>query len=287
MLARDGAFFMKEDLLRADFAQLLSVDPPDHTLRRLAARRSPRTRLETLRPRIRQIAADLLDDLAAEEGRSTSSPNTPARCRSPSSASSAASTGPTSGGSWAGSRHCSRRTPVPKPRPGGGRVGPHRRLPDRPRRQRGGGADRGPRRRPGARVPGQHAHQAGAAVHGVPARRRRPRHHDQPDRERRRRAAHPPRPARRPRGGPEPGREGRRGVPPVGRPGASTFRYAARGNNRRHRHPRGSGAGVVGRAGRDPDRNADAHTFDIGRTGATHLAFGHGIHHCLAPGWPG
>jgi cytochrome P450 len=34
-------------------------------------------------------------------------------------------------------------------------------------------------------------------------------------------------------------------------------------------------------AGRDPGRNADAETFDIRRTGATHLAFGHGIHHCL------
>ena len=34
-------------------------------------------------------------------------------------------------------------------------------------------------------------------------------------------------------------------------------------------------------AGRDPDRNPDAESFDIGRTGAAHLAFGHGIHHCL------
>jgi cytochrome P450 len=34
-------------------------------------------------------------------------------------------------------------------------------------------------------------------------------------------------------------------------------------------------------AGRDPERNADAGTFDIARTGAAHLAFGHGVHHCL------
>ena len=34
-------------------------------------------------------------------------------------------------------------------------------------------------------------------------------------------------------------------------------------------------------AGRDPDRNTDPETFDITRTGAAHLAFGHGIHHCL------
>jgi len=34
-------------------------------------------------------------------------------------------------------------------------------------------------------------------------------------------------------------------------------------------------------AGRDPDRNEDAETFDVRRTGAAHLAFGHGIHHCL------
>ncbi len=34
-------------------------------------------------------------------------------------------------------------------------------------------------------------------------------------------------------------------------------------------------------AGRDGSRNDDPHTFDVDRTGATHLAFGHGIHHCL------
>jgi cytochrome P450 len=35
-------------------------------------------------------------------------------------------------------------------------------------------------------------------------------------------------------------------------------------------------------AGRDPDRNPDPDTFNIHRTtSSTHLAFGHGIHHCL------
>ncbi len=34
-------------------------------------------------------------------------------------------------------------------------------------------------------------------------------------------------------------------------------------------------------AGRDPERNDDPETFDVDRTGASHLAFGHGIHHCL------
>ena len=34
-------------------------------------------------------------------------------------------------------------------------------------------------------------------------------------------------------------------------------------------------------AGRDPTRNDDPGTFDIRRTGAAHLAFGHGVHHCL------
>jgi cytochrome P450 len=34
-------------------------------------------------------------------------------------------------------------------------------------------------------------------------------------------------------------------------------------------------------AGRDPERNAEPETFDIGRTGPAHLAFGHGAHHCL------
>ena len=34
-------------------------------------------------------------------------------------------------------------------------------------------------------------------------------------------------------------------------------------------------------AGRDGDRNADPETFDLSRSGAAHLAFGHGIHHCI------
>jgi cytochrome P450 len=34
-------------------------------------------------------------------------------------------------------------------------------------------------------------------------------------------------------------------------------------------------------AGRDPDRNDDADSFDLHRTAGAHLAFGHGIHHCL------
>jgi cytochrome P450 len=63
----------------------------------------------------------------------------------------------------------------------------------------------------------------------------------------------------------------------------STFRYAARDVTIADTViPAGVQVLVsLAAAGRDPDRNADAHTFDIGRTGATHLAFGHGIHHCL------
>ncbi len=34
-------------------------------------------------------------------------------------------------------------------------------------------------------------------------------------------------------------------------------------------------------AGRDPERNHDAERFDVRRAGAAHLAFGHGVHHCL------
>jgi cytochrome P450 len=34
-------------------------------------------------------------------------------------------------------------------------------------------------------------------------------------------------------------------------------------------------------AGRDPDRNDDPERFDVRRTGAAHVAFGHGVHHCL------
>jgi len=65
-LARDGAV-VAEGLPGPDFARhMLSVDPPDHTrLRGLAAKAFTRTRMDSLEPRIRQIVAELLDDLAA------------------------------------------------------------------------------------------------------------------------------------------------------------------------------------------------------------------------------
>jgi cytochrome P450 len=34
-------------------------------------------------------------------------------------------------------------------------------------------------------------------------------------------------------------------------------------------------------AGRDPERNVDPDVFDVGRSGGAHVAFGHGVHHCL------
>jgi cytochrome P450 len=66
-LARDGAV-VAAGLPGPDFARhMLSVDPPDHTrLRGLAAKAFTRRRLESLEPRIRQIAAELLDDLEAQ-----------------------------------------------------------------------------------------------------------------------------------------------------------------------------------------------------------------------------
>jgi cytochrome P450 len=66
-LARDGAV-VAAGLPGPDFARhMLSVDPPDHTrLRGLAAKAFTRSRLKALEPRIRQIAAELLDELEAQ-----------------------------------------------------------------------------------------------------------------------------------------------------------------------------------------------------------------------------
>ena len=63
----------------------------------------------------------------------------------------------------------------------------------------------------------------------------------------------------------------------------STFRYATRdvkiGDTL---VPEGVQVLVsLGAAGRDEARNTDAEAFDIRRSGAAHLAFGHGVHHCL------
>jgi cytochrome P450 len=68
-LAVDGGV-VAEGLPGPAFARhMLSVDPPDHTrLRRLAAGAFRRARLEVLEPRIRQIVDELLDDLAVGDG---------------------------------------------------------------------------------------------------------------------------------------------------------------------------------------------------------------------------
>ena len=34
-------------------------------------------------------------------------------------------------------------------------------------------------------------------------------------------------------------------------------------------------------AGRDPERNGDPDVFDVRRSGAAHVTFGHGVHHCV------
>jgi len=68
-LASDGAV-VAEGLPGPAFARhMLSVDPPDHTrLRKLAAGAFRRARLESLEPRIRQLVDELLDELAAARG---------------------------------------------------------------------------------------------------------------------------------------------------------------------------------------------------------------------------
>ena len=67
-LARDGAV-VAEGLPGPDFARhMLSVDPPDHTrLRRLAAGAFRRLRLRALEPRIRELVDELLDALETGE----------------------------------------------------------------------------------------------------------------------------------------------------------------------------------------------------------------------------
>jgi cytochrome P450 len=68
-LARDGGV-VAEGLPGPAFARhMLSVDQPDHTrLRGLAARAFTRTRLRALEPRIEELVSELLDDLAATDG---------------------------------------------------------------------------------------------------------------------------------------------------------------------------------------------------------------------------
>ena len=63
-----GGEVLAEGLPGKDFARhMLAVDPPDHTrLRRLVASAFSLRRVEALEPRIREIIAGLLDDLAAD-----------------------------------------------------------------------------------------------------------------------------------------------------------------------------------------------------------------------------
>jgi cytochrome P450 len=62
-----GAGVVAEGLPGPDFARhMLTVDPPDHTrLRRLVSAAFSPTRVEALRPRVQSVTDDLLDDIAA------------------------------------------------------------------------------------------------------------------------------------------------------------------------------------------------------------------------------
>ncbi len=66
----DGDSVVAEGLPGPAFARhMLSVDPPDHTrLRKLAAGAFRRARMEALEPRIRELADELLGELACAEG---------------------------------------------------------------------------------------------------------------------------------------------------------------------------------------------------------------------------
>ncbi|WP_427889517.1 cytochrome P450 family protein [Kribbella sp. GL6] len=58
-----------DDLIASTELHMLNLNPPDHTrLRKLVAAAFTRRRIEALEPRIRELAAGLLDELATAEG---------------------------------------------------------------------------------------------------------------------------------------------------------------------------------------------------------------------------
>ena len=125
----------------------------------------------------------------------------------------------------------------------------------------------------------------GTALDHLPAHRGRSRHHHDVHRQRGRRPPRPPRSARTAasRSGPDTGGGG--GTAPIRRPGAPLDLPVRRRTGRDRRPPRfPAGAQIIvclAAANHDPCRFADPERLDLERAEGRHLAFGHGIHHCL------
>jgi cytochrome P450 len=286
-LARDGAVFA-EGLPGPDFARhMLSVDPPDHTrLRRLATKAFTQTRLEALEPRIRQIAADLLDDLAAHEEGPVDLVAEYSRPLPFAVIGELLGINRTDQRRLAGwfatllAPYSGANPPAQAVAASDHIVGFLTDLVDNrwaaPTEDLVGDLVRACRDSMLTRqellstvfqlVVAGHDTTTSLIGNGVTALLTHP---DQRDAL----AADPSLVTRAVE-------EFLRWDAPVPH---STFRYATRDVTIADTViPAGVQVLVsLAAAGRDPDRNADAHTFDIGRTGATHLAFGHGIHHCL------
>ena len=149
---------------------------------------------------------------------------------------------------------------------------------------------RAPRRRPDVRAGrgarrGRPAHRGRADLHGVPAARRGPRDHGQPHRQRDVHPPHPPRPALALQAEPErlPAtiEELLRFDGPV-QVATSGGRARPCGSATPRSRPGEIVVPGLLAANRDPARIAEPAVFDPTRDAAApHLAFGHGVHHCL------
>ena len=274
------------DVAAAIDHHMLTLDPPDHTrLRRLVSAAFTRRRSELLEPRIQELTDALLDRLA---GRGEVDLIAEFAYPLPISvicellgipeADRAEFRGLDRGRWWPAAWPACDRL-----RRGGDRAGRLRPRAAGPQARR---ARRRPAVRPGRGArPGRPAQRGRADLDGLPAAAGRARDHGQPDRQRDAGAAHPPRPA-----GPAAGRAGPDRRPRWRSCCASTGRCSR--PSRRSPPRRCGSARWTCRPARwwssrcwPPTATRPAPRRPTGSTcpgpASPHLAFGHGIHHCL------